>query len=290
MAVDTTKSLEDRYIHELASLYDADEAKYLFKMVLEDGLSWPKSRYLGDRHRTLSKKDSDTALQLLEQLKTGQPIQYILGRAWFLGMRLTVGPAVLIPRPETEELVDLIHKDFSHREKPIHIIDIGTGSGCIALGLKKRIPQAAVFALDVSPEALGIARSNAEELQLPISFIEADILEWDSFFDPQLKFDIIVSNPPYITGNEQSAMHANVLAHEPHLALFVDNDAPLLFYDHISSFALAHLKPGGRLYFEINAQFGEETATLLVKKGFQHVQIHQDMQGKDRMVVASVRA
>ncbi|HWL00024.1 MAG TPA: peptide chain release factor N(5)-glutamine methyltransferase, partial [Parapedobacter sp.] len=205
--------------------------------------------------------------------------------AWFMGMKLAVSPAVLIPRPETEELVQLII-DHQSTSASLRIIDIGTGSGCIAIALKKALPQAHVYALDVSDDALGIARRNAESQSAYINFIHADILEWELIFQDEQRFNIVVSNPPYITADEQVDMHNNVLEHEPHLALFVQGEAPLLFYEHIGAFASHHLQKGGDLYVEINRGYGQAVCNLFQKKELGIVSLLQDMQGADRMVHA----
>lgn len=282
----TLRELEARFIRELATLYDRGEALGICRMLAEDRLAWSRTRLLTERDRPLAAEDAEAIIRHLPALQRGTPAQYLLGYAWFMDMKLQVGPAVLIPRPETEELVHRVAMDHKEANKPIRIIDIGTGSGCIALGLKKSLPHAEVHALDVSAEALEIARANATAQQLDIRFVQSDILEWDAFVDPSLRFDVVVSNPPYITQAEASDMHANVLQHEPHLALFVENEAPLLFYDHIASFAKRHLVPGGQVYAEINATLGPETRDLFHKKGFGPVALHQDMQGKNRFVQA----
>src|SRR5690606_370717 len=183
--------------------------------------------------------------------------------------------AVLIPRPETEELVHLI---VNHHRKStstaLRIIDIGTGSGCIAIALKKALPHAHIYALDVSDDALHVARQNAEDQAVQLDFIHADILEWELIFQDEQRFDIVVSNPPYITTAERGDMHQNVLDHEPHLALFVQETAPLLFYEHIAAFASHHLHSGGDLYVEINRNYGQAVGDLFRKKGFGSVALH----------------
>src|SRR5690606_13296676 len=226
----------------------------------------------------------------LRALKSAKPVQQVLGHAWFAGMKLIVDESVLIPRPETEELVALIVGQHStNAEKPLRIIDIGTGSGCIAIALKKALPQSSVYALDVSPEALKIARQNAETQSTLLSFIQADILEWDLCFQPDQFFDIVVSNPPYITYAEQADMNRNVLDYEPHGALFVDDSTPLVFYEHIATFALQHLTPGGSLYFEVNKHYGKQVRKVLESKGFHDVHLNKDMHGADRIIQAKIK-
>lgn len=279
--------IEQQFVDELAELYNAGEARQLYLLLLEDQFGWSRHEYLLRKQEFLSDREIDGLLNALSSLKKAKPIQYILGYAWFRGMKLMVDPSVLIPRPETEELVQLIieQKKFVHNNSP-RIIDIGTGSGCIAIALKSTFPHASVHALDISDDALRIARQNARNCSVSIEFIQADILDWDVVFQPEQLFDVVVSNPPYITEQERSDMHPNVLAHEPHLALFVAGSAPLLYYEHISAFAWKHLQPGGSLYVEINRKYGDEVRDLLHKKGFSNVQLHQDMQGADRIVHA----
>ncbi len=281
-------TIEQKFVDELATLYDANEARQLYFLLLEDRLGWSKREYLLHKRELLDDGKISDLLYALDSLKNAEPIQYILGHCWFVDMKLAVNRSVLIPRPETEELVQLIRSQWQGaRDTPkMHIIDIGTGSGCIALALKKTLPQANVLALDVSGEALRVAKQNAECQSLHVDFICADILDWEMVFQPDQLFDVVVSNPPYITDDERGDMHPNVLVHEPHLALFVDNTAPLLFYEHIAAFALQHLRSGGHLYFEINRHYGSNVCELLIKKGFTDVHLHQDMQGADRMVHA----
>ncbi|WP_257670606.1 peptide chain release factor N(5)-glutamine methyltransferase [Parapedobacter tibetensis] len=279
--------IEQRFVDELANLYDANEARHICFMLLEDRLGWSKTAYLLRKYELLNEQDSAWLTEALQSLKHAKPIQYVLGHAWFMGMKLAVNESVLIPRPETEELVDLISNHYKdHTSQPLHIMDIGTGSGCIAIALKKIFLQSSTYALDISAESLDVAKQNAASQSVDIEFIHADILEWDSYFQPDQTYDIVVSNPPYITIAEQGGMHRNVLAHEPHAALFVEENAPLLFYEHIAAFAMTHLRPAGSLYFEINRRYGAQVCKLLHNKGFNDVQLHQDMQRTDRMVHA----
>lgn len=262
--------LRQEFVRALSSRYDEGEAKAMFRILQQD---------LGQ-----SANLEDELNSLLPQLLTGRPFQYVLGKAWFYGMPLSVNEAVLIPRPETEELVDRMVK--SHLSNSPRIIDIGTGSGCIALALKKSLPDAEVYAMDISGEALEVARRNANSLGLEINFIQADILEWELVVDSDLRFDLVVSNPPYITPKEKLDMEKHVLDFEPDLALFVPEESPLLFYQHIADFARHHLLPDGKLYFEINQKYGRDIRELLSKKGFNNVRIMKDMQGVDRIIEA----
>ena len=280
-------AIEQQFLNDLADLYDSNEVKYIFFLLLEHRMGWTKTDYLLHKKNTLNEEDSTWLANALQLLKVAKPVQYITGHTWFMGMKLAVNDAVLIPRPETEELVNLIINNYrQHFGHQLRILDIGTGSGCIAIALKKAFPSSSTYALDISKDALQVARQNAENQSANIEFINADILEWDTYFQPEQRFDIVVSNPPYITIDEQADMHRNVLAHEPHMALFVEGSAPLLFYTHIATFAMEHLQPQGSLYFEINRNYGQQVCELLRKKGFDQVQLHQDMHGADRMVQA----
>lgn len=220
----------------------------------------------------------------VKQLKLHRPIQYILGKTEFYGLSFNVNEHVLIPRPETEELVELIIRE-NKEMKEIRILDIGTGSGCIAVSLKKNIPHANITAIDVSEDALEVAKQNALNNQADISFFHQDILNKDSlFFNDLNRYDCIVSNPPYVLFSEKIAMEKNVLEHEPHLALFVSDEDPLLFYKIIADFSALHLRPGGKLYLEINSAYGPETKQLLEKKGFKNPVLISDLNNKNRIL------
>lgn len=280
-------AIEQQFLKELADLYDAHEVKQIFFLLLEHHMGWTKTDYLFLKKDILDEENSAWLAAALQELKTAKPVQYIAQEAWFMGMSLIVNNTVLIPRPETEELVNLIINNYRHRsQQQLRILDIGTGTGCIAIALKKAFPSSFTYALDISKDALQVARQNAEKHSANIEFIKADILEWEAYFQPEQRFDIVVSNPPYITIDEQVDMHQNVLTHEPHLALFVKGNTPLLFYTHIATFAMEHLRPQGNLYFEINRNYGNQVCAVLQKKGFDNVQLHQDMHGADRMVQA----
>ncbi|RFZ84608.1 peptide chain release factor N(5)-glutamine methyltransferase [Mucilaginibacter terrenus] len=227
--------------------------------------------------------------KILGELKTGKPVQYILGSTEFYGISFLVNPSVLIPRPETEELVEWILETC--RKPPqsptsIHLLDIGTGSGCIAVSLKNNLVNAAVSAIDISTEALKTAERNAVMNNAEINFINADVL--DTSVTSQLDtFDVIASNPPYVTPADKALMHTNVNNFEPHTALFVPQDDPLLFYRAIADIAAEKLNPGGYLFFEINESYGKETVKLLNTKQFTDIQLRQDMSLRDRMIRAT---
>lgn len=280
----TWKDLELLFQHRLKHLYPSGEIKSLFLFVLEDLANIKPTEYVLYNAKKANMYE-DSVLNILEELATGKPLQHILGRADFYGNKFAVNAHTLIPRPETEELVHLILQDYKNHKAP-KIIDIGTGTGCIPITLHAKLHDAQTFAVDISDEALEIARKNNLDLEQNVHFISADILDWEFIFDKPQDFDVIVSNPPYITPNEKREMHPNVLNYEPHTALFVEEVAPLLFYDHITDFALFHLKNSGTLYFEINQYLSEETADLIRKKGFGKVEIFKDLNGADRIIRA----
>lgn len=280
------KDLANHYQEALSTLYPPAEIKQLFLMTYAFVTNQNSVHYTLNSTQEITETRVQEFIQVLDELKTGRPIQHILQTADFYGLQLSVNEHTLIPRPETEELVAWIIQEHQNRET-LSILDIGTGSGCIALALQKHLPHATVDAIDVQNEALTIARSNAAKLQLPVNFIAADILEWDSFMQPHQQYDIIVSNPPYITPAEQKDMHQNVLLYEPHSALFVEEQAPLLFYDVIAEMGKKHLSPNGNLYFEINQYLGAETCDLLSKKGYTAITLQKDLNQADRMIKAS---
>lgn len=280
-------TVQEAYKHILVQLYevyDQREAATIADWVTEHVTGLARSSRLVHGHQLLSEAQSTQLEQYTLQLLQHMPIQYVLHEAWFAAMKLYVDAHVLIPRPETEELVEWMVQQL-RTAASVRILDIGTGSGCIPVALKKQLPQAVVSALDVSAGALAVARRNAAEQQTEIHFYEADILQEANWAALPL-FDVIVSNPPYIKESEQATMHQNVLAHEPHLALFVPDQDALLFYRTIAAFAQQHLVPGGSLFFEINEALGADTVQLLAAAGFMDVELRQDMQGKDRMIRA----
>ena len=279
------KNYKTTFLNELSALYDEKEIDSFFYLILE---SFHRKKRID---LALEPEMEMDALQLLRwesalaELKKQKPIQYILGETEFYGLPFLVNENVLIPRPETEELVALILAEGKgKREKgKVRILDIGTGSGCIPIALKKNLPEAEVSAIDVSEEALATAMKNAELNQVDVHFRLQDILAAQ---DLESSFDIIVSNPPYVRYLEKIEIQPNVLQYEPHLALFVaDNDA-LLFYRKITALAQKHLTPKGKLYFEINQYLGKETVALVESFGFTEVRLHQDIYGNDRMVSA----
>ncbi|MGL4851834.1 MAG: peptide chain release factor N(5)-glutamine methyltransferase [Phocaeicola sp.] len=266
----------------LQELFPESEAASMAKLVLCQHFHYSTIELYGGKDRFFSPKEAEEWLEILNRLKKHEPIQYILGSDIFLGLTFKVAPGVLIPRPETQELVDWILTDCK-QQTHARILDIGTGSGCIAVSLAHALPHAQVTAYDLSKEALEIATYNAQQNGVTISFEECDILAQPAL---PTAFDIIVSNPPYIAQQEESEMLPNVLAWEPHLALFVPNHDPLLFYRQIATLALDALPPGGKLYFEINEAYGAETQQLLENLGYNTIELRKDLFGKERMMKA----
>lgn len=269
------------FIEKLEAVYDATEAESLFAITMEELKGWKRTD-LALQPRALlenpEKKEWDRVLALLLEQK---PVQYIFGKAHFYGLVFKVNEHTLIPRPETEELVEWVITENESKGK-LSIMDIGTGSGCIAIALAKNLPDADVYALDVSVEALAIARQNADNNKATIGFVNADIL---TALELPEKFDIIVSNPPYVRHLEKAEIKKNVLDYEPHLALFVEDEDALLFYRKIALLALNSLNENGNLYFEINQYLGNETLEMLEQLGF-IAELRRDIYGNDRMIKA----
>ncbi|HEK21878.1 MULTISPECIES: peptide chain release factor N(5)-glutamine methyltransferase [unclassified Mucilaginibacter] len=284
----TIKDVLLSFKNNLQNLYSYNEALAIAMLVLEDLTGMQRSRLKAFEQDELSGEILEKIYPILEELKTGKPVQYILGTAEFYGLTFLVNPATLIPRPETEELVEwILASKKSKVQETISVLDIGTGTGCIAVSLKKHLNNAWLSAIDISEQALNTARKNANLNQVDVSFIQGDILNIKQ--DHELsgnQFDVIVSNPPYVTGTDKVLMHSNVLNFEPHAALFVTDDEPLLFYKAIVRFALNSLKIGGELYFEINEAFGKEMVDLLTNNYFKDIELKKDLTGRDRMIKA----
>lgn len=274
------------YIEKLQTIYNLEEAKAIANNVFEEILL-VKPHQIKILNLTLSEEEEANLMDILERLLMHEPIQYILVNAWFYGNKFSVTKDVLIPRSETEELVELviekINKNFINTSETFQLIDIGTGSGCIAISLQLVLPNWQVFGLDKSKNALAIAMQNAKSLNAKVQFIEDDILHIKQAKTKQL-FDVIVSNPPYILEQEQASMNQNVLNFEPHEALFVNNNSPLIFYEAIANYALQYLKTNGFLFFEINQAFGNETAKMLADKSFLEIELIKDINQNDRMI------
>ena len=296
------KNYRTHFIQELSAIYDSGEAESFFYLILEEKHKLKRIDLALNQELTFSKDEVVLWNSILKQLKKEVPVQYLLGKTSFYGLDFEVNPSVLIPRPETEELVDWIIQSqklevrsgkLKEKSKMISILDIGTGSGCIAISLAKNIPNAQVFAIDISEEALATAQKNAIKNQVEVDFIKTDILKTDdlkdlpaSIFNLPTTFDIIVSNPPYVRELEKQEIKKNVLDNEPHLALFVkDNDA-LIFYRIIAELAQKKLSPNGELFFEINQYLGPEMIELLEKMNFKNIELRKDIYGNDRMIKA----
>ena len=265
---------------ELAPFYPETEITGFIQLIMNSVLGLSYTQMVLEKDRVLETFESDRIKAIVERLKTHEPIQYILGVAEFYGLELNVQPGVLIPRPETEELVDWICK--TKIPTIAKMLDIGTGSGCIPLALKNELPAAEVMAVDVSENALLIATENAQKHQLEVIFELADILKWHERSWP--RFDVIVSNPPYVMEREKKQMEANVLEYEPGLALFVSDTDPLIFYRTIAQFASKQLNESGYLFFEINENLGDEMVELVKQLGFKSIELRRDLNGKNRML------
>ena len=260
----------------LKNFYPLQEIRSLTFRILESVCHIDGQFILLGKDKQLSTKEKTRIEEILQNLKKYQPIQYILGETEFYGLPFKLTNNVLIPRPETEELIEWINRSGN----PLRVLDVGTGSGCIAVSIAKYNPEAMVSALDFSEDILEVAKQNAELNDIKINFIRMNILEEE----PDGSWDVIVSNPPYIVPSEKTNMSANVLEYEPHSALFVPEDNPLLFYERIAEIGKNSLTPGGSLYFEINPLFADELKQLLQEKGYQGITIQKDISGKSRMI------
>lgn len=281
------KDIQYKFHEALDAIYGKEEVNSFFFILIES--FYNVSRLKLAMKPDFKIKDHTLILNALAALVKEKPIQYILGETEFYGLPFKVNNHVLIPRPETEELVDWIINIVTSRtnEKSLNILDIGTGSGCIAISLAKKFPNAKVYALDVSKDALMVAEENAELNNVEVEFIEDNILK-PKTEDRRQKYDIIVSNPPYIRAKEKQLMKANVLNNEPHLALFVKNENPLLFYESISEYAAGKLRDNGMLFFEINEYLGNDMIQLLKRRQFKNIELKQDIFNKDRMLKGEI--
>ena len=272
--------------HQLGNFYDAIEMNSMVNIIIEEVTGWDALHQNIHKNDALEPSQIEQLDHYVEQLLTGKPLQYIIQKAWFLGKAYFVNEAVLIPRPETEELVEWIIEYAQIINKPLSILDIGTGSGCIPISLKLAIPNAHITAIDISKEALAIAEQNAASYHTEIEWIAQDILQTKQLKD---RYDIMVSNPPYIPLREKVAMQKQVADHEPEIALFVPDQFPLIFYSKIAHIGKSALKPNGQLFFEIHYDQGEAIIALLNEMGY-HAELRQDIFGKDRMVRASLKS
>jgi release factor glutamine methyltransferase len=275
----TLQEAGQRLIQQLATIYDSREAANIADWVLEHLTGWKKSERIIHKQHVMEPGKELLLERYMQELLQHKPVQYVLHETWFCGMKLYVDENVLIPRPETEELVEWIVSEVKEGK----VLDIGTGSGCIAIALKKKLPPLDVTGCDVSEQALAVASKNK---QADVTLIQADILDsqsWTSLPSP----NVIVSNPPYIPLKDKNLMRDNVLQYEPHIALFVEDNDPLLFYRAIAAFAKKNLLPGGAIYVEIHEDLGSGVQEIFRANGFTRTVIRKDMQGKDRMVKAS---
>lgn len=267
--------------HRLTPIYDAGEAKAIVRWLLDVRFGLSMADILCDKMKELSKEDQKTLERMMQRLESGEPIQYIIGVADFFGRTFHVAPGVLIPRPETAELCEYV---LSCRKSEKKILDIGTGSGCIAITLALEIPEAKVTAWDISDDALLIAQENAKALGADIAFEKRDIL--DTSLSTSQTWDVIVSNPPYIKPKERNGMEKNVLDYEPHLALFAPKQNPIIFYQRIGDYAWQRLNLGGQLFFELNPLTADDVESYLSNLGFSDIEIRQDQFGKQRFLKA----
>lgn len=275
------KSIE--YIKkELAGLYPDTEISSFTYLLIGAITGYSRTEIIVNKYTNFSNEQRDLLNSFIEKLKIYTPVQYVLGQCEFMGLQFEVDPSVLIPRPETEELVEWILASQNNTNS-VSILDIGTGSGCIAVSLKHNLPKAFVTAYDLSYDALALARKNAAINEVTVDFRQQDILCPD---DEKGEWEIIVSNPPYIPDAEKIEIQPNVLNFEPHLALFVPDNDPLLFYRKIIEFAAKHLKTGGQLFFEIHRDRGQEVMQLLSEAGFAEIELRKDLSGNDRMLKA----
>lgn len=272
-------------VEKLSDTYEKEEAAANIRWLMEDQLGLSRVDIAMKKGLSEGEEALEEFGRSLQKVVEGEPIQYVLGYTAFLGEKYQVNPSVLIPRPETEELVLKICQENSTIRT---LLDVGTGSGCIAISLAKALKEASVWAWDVDEGALAVAKRNARNLNAPVRFQQVDALAvWP---EVEKKLDLIVSNPPYIAEQEKQEMRENVLAHEPHKALFVPDKDPLLFYREIAKKGRNYLAERGKLYFEINEKLGKEVVALLESLGYEGVMLHQDFQDKPRMVEASYRS
>ena len=274
----TLQDFKLKMISELSSIYEMDELNSIYNLLAEDYLKIPRSKILLANEIDLNESDQTLFLSALERLKTHEPIQYVLGKTTFMDLEFKVNSSVLIPRPETEELIRLILKEVIDEKE---ILDIGTGSGCIAISLAKNLSNAKVTALDISSDALEVAKENAKLNNVSIEFIHSDIFEFQS----DKKYDIIVSNPPYVTESQKFEMKKNVLNFEPGLALFVEDVNPLIFYNRIFNIYSKNLKLDGLLFLEINSSLKKDFDQILEKIDYKYISYIKDFEDNYRFII-----
>ena len=290
------KDYKINFFNSLKNIQDEQEIESFFFILTEYLHNLKRVDVALNPNFELTNEEVEKWNVILSELQQEKPIQYITGEAWFYGLRFEVNENTLIPRPETEELVEwILNSPIIHHPSPINILDIGTGTGCIPISLKANLPQANVSAIDVSEQALAVAKRNAELNKVEINFIQANILEVEDLsqlpspiIHHPSSYNIIVSNPPYVRNLEKQEIKKNVLDYEPHLALFVEDTDALLFYRKIAQLALKNLSPNGLLFFEINQYLGKETVELLESLGFKNIELKKDIYGNDRMIRCSI--
>jgi release factor glutamine methyltransferase len=286
--METVKDVSAAFRQEMAGLYDIKEIDSLCMIAIAEIAGTSSAKIKAFPELELPSESLEAINQILIKLKTGEPIQYILGHAEFYGLPFKVNQSVLIPRPETEELVEWIISSLGIGQLTVgNILDIGTGSGCIAITLKKHLNESQVSAIDISAEALKTARENAELNDVNVDFIQADILNLSDHSPLTTHYSLIVSNPPYVTLHDKAQMHTNVTDFEPHTALFVPENDPLIFYKAIADFSSNNLEKGGLLFFEINESYGKQIVELLTNKSFNNIELRKDMSGRYRMIKAN---
>ncbi|WP_320814435.1 peptide chain release factor N(5)-glutamine methyltransferase [Flavobacterium sp.] len=281
------KEINNNFHEQLDALFGKDEVQSFFFILMEYLHNLKRIDLALNPNFEISEEEVQKWEAIISELKTEKPIQYIIGETWFYDSKFYVNEHTLIPRPETEELVDWIVSNLQISKFPNQqkILDIGTGTGCIPISIKKNIPEAEVFAIDVSEEALKVAKRNTIENKVEVHFILQNILELEKL---EPKFDVIVSNPPYVRNLEKQEIKKNVLDYEPHLALFVEDNDALLFYRKIAQLAKESLVEDGQLFFEINQYLGKQTVELLEQLGFKNIELRKDIYGNDRMVKCSL--
>ena len=280
------KDLYRNFLVKLQQIYSLSEATTISDWVFEKMVSLKKTDILKNPGKIITPAADELMQQTLQQLMQHKPVQYVLGEAWFYNMRVKVNEHVLIPRPETEELVEQLITDRKSKLTDPSILDIGTGSGCIPIAIKKNLPASIVTAVDISEKALAVAIENAVLHNAHINFKQMDFLDERKWYTLPM-FDIIISNPPYIPVNEKEKLDKNVTAYEPHIALFVPNKSPLIFYEKIAAFGETNLRPSGKIYLETHEDFAHEVAALF-RKNYQTVMIKKDMNGKERMILITI--
>ncbi len=284
--METVKNVFFAFREGLKGLYDPNEAESITLLALNEITGFSKAKLKAFPEERLNPDQSKHLIGILSRLTTGEPIQYIIGHTEFYGLSFKVNPSVLIPRPETEELVEWVIASVGSEQFAVgSILDIGTGSGCIAISLKKHLPGFKVSAIDISEAALETAQVNSKLNGVDVNFIKSDILSPEKPFAFHLApFTLIISNPPYVTLHDKTQMHQNVTDFEPHTALFVPENDPLIFYKAIADFAVKNLTENGLLFFEINESYGKEIVELLTANGFKNIELRKDMSGRERMI------